>query len=405
MWGRMPKSKGKHIEKGLSATRVRTVSKPGRYADGNGLYLVVKGSSKQWILRTIVRGKRRDIGLGGLSVTPLAAAREEAARLRKIARSNGDPLAERRKERRVVPTFEEAAKKVHARLAPSFKNSKHSLQWINTLRVYVFPMFGDQRLDDVETSDVLKTLEPFWLTKPETARRVRQRIRAVFDWAKASGFRSGDNPVDGLKMVLPKQPTTRRHFSALPYEEVATFIDAICQSASRESVKLAFEFLILTVARTNEVISATWPEIDLKTKTWRIPASRMKAGREHRVPLSLRCLEILRAAKQISDGGELIFPGQTPNKPLSNMAFLMTLRRMDRADITAHGFRSSFRDWAEERTNYPRTATEAALAHVVKDKTEAAYRRTDLFEKRRNLMETWATFATAMQSKVVRIRA
>ena len=227
----------------------------------------------------------------------------------------------------------------------------------------------------------------------------------MFDWAKASGFRSGDNPVDGLKRVLPKQPATRGHHAALPYSELPQCIEALRGSDSGTSVKLAFEFMVLTATRTSEVINAIWLEIDLKSKTWCVPASRMKAGREHRVPLSPRCLEILDAAKQISDGGKQVFPGRTPKHSLSNMAFNMALRRMDQIGCTPHGFRSSFRDWAAERTNFPREVCEAALAHVLSNKTEAAYNRTDLFEKRRKLMDSWSAFATATPAKVVRMRA
>ncbi len=325
--------------------------------------------------------------------------------MRKIARSNGDPLAERRREQRVVPTFEEAAKKVHASLSPSFRNTKHRAQWINTLETYVFTVFGNQRVDRVETPDVLRALEPFWLKKPETARRVRQRIRAVFDWAKASGFRSGDNPVDGLKRVLPKQPATRGHFAALPYAEVPRFIDALRKTGTGIPVKLAFELMILTATRTSEVLKARWTEIDLKSKTWTVPADRMKAKRDHRVPLSARCIQILGEVKSVADGGPFVFPGRSPERSLSNMAFHMTLRRMEWTDCTPHGFRSSFRDWAAERTNFPREVCEAALAHVLSDKVEAAYRRTTLFDRRRELMDTWAGFVTAKRAEVVQIRA
>ena len=405
MWGLMPgKAKSQHPEKALTAARVRSLSKVGRYVDGNGLYLVVKPSgSKNWILRTVVRGKRRDIGMGGLSVVSLAAAREEAARLRKIARDGGDPLAERRMKRRVVPTFEEAARTVHQSLSPSFKNAKHSEQWINTLDAFVFPVFGNHRLDSIDTPDVLRALQPIWLKKPETARRVRQRIRTVFDWAKASGFRSGDNPVDGLKQVLPRQPKAQRHFAALPYSDIARFLHALRESGSGMSVKLAFEFLILTATRTNEVLNARWSEVDLDAATWTIPAERMKAGREHRVPLSERCLAILEQARVIADGGPFVFPGRSRKKTLSNMSFHMALRRMDWSDCTPHGFRSSFRDWAAERTNYSRELCEAALAHTLRDKTEAAYNRTDLFEQRRGLMETWTAFCKGVSAKVVNI--
>ena len=372
--------------------------------DGNGLYLVVDPSgAKRWLLRTVVHGKRRDIGLGGLSVVSLAEAREEATRLRGIARKNLDPLLERNRERQVVPTFAEAARQVHASLSPTFRNVKHRQQWINTLVQHAHPVFGDRQVNHIETADVLKALNPIWLKTPETASRVRQRIRAVFDWSKASGFRSGDNPVDGLARVLPKQPTSQRHFAALPYKDVPAFITALQDTGAGTSVKLAFELMILTATRTSEVLKARWAEIDLKTKTWTVPAERMKGKRDHRVPLSDRCIQILKEAKSVSDGGPFVFPGRSPEHPLSNMCFHMALRRMEWTDCTPHGFRSSFRDWAAERTNSPREVCEAALAHVLSNKTEAAYNRTDLFKKRRKLMDSWSVFATQSSGKVVEI--
>ncbi len=393
--------KGKHKQKSLSAVFIRSVSTAGRYSDGNGLYLIVDPSgAKRWVLRTVVLGKRRDIGLGGLSVVSLAEAREEAARLRKIARQHGDPLAERRKARRVVPTFEQAAHEVHKSHSATWKNAKHAQQWINTLTDYVFPVFGSMPVDQVHTPEVLKALSLIWLKKPETARRVRQRIKTVFDWAKAAGFRSGDNPVEGISKVLPKQPNTQVHHTALPYTKILVFIKALYKTDASKSALLAFEFLILTATRTNEIINATWDEIDLKNKTWTIPSSRMKTKREHRIPLSRRCIEILKEAKDLAKDNLYVLPNPLTGKPHSNMVFLMLLRRM-KQDITTHGFRSTFRDWASERTNIPRDVCEAALAHSLKDKTEAAYKRTDLFDKRRELMESWAAFATITKADVI----
>jgi integrase len=395
------KVKGKHTQKSLSVVFIRSVTNAGRYGDGNGLYLIVDPSgAKRWVLRTVVMGKRRDIGLGGLLLVSLAEAREEAARLRKIARQHGDPLAERRKEKRLVPTFEQAAREVHKIHLPSWKNVKHAQQWINTLEDYVFPIFGGLRVDQVDTPEVLKALSPIWLKKPETARRVRQRIKTVFDWAKAAGFRSGDNPVDGISKVLPKQSDTQAHHAALPYAEIPTFIRTLFKTDASKTAQLAFEFLILTATRTNEVINATWDEIDLKEKTWTIPGNRMKTKREHRIPLSRHCIEILKEVRKLSMDNLSIFPNLLTGKPLSNMVFLMLLRRM-KQDVTAHGFRSSFRDWASERTNIPHDVCEAALAHSLKDKTEAAYKRTDLFDKHRELMESWAAFATKTKADVI----
>ncbi len=396
----------KHPEKALSAAKIKN-AKPGRYADGNGLYLIVDDSgAKRWMLRTVIRGKRCDIGLGGLSLVTLADAREDAIRLRKVARKGGDPLAERRQERRVVPTFEEAAREVHGTHAATFKNAKHAAQWITTLETYAFPTFGSRQIGEIESRDILEVLSPIWNEKPETARRVKQRMKTVFDYAKAKGWRSGDNPVEGVSEVLPKHNGKKEHFAALPYAQVPEFISVLAESNVSISIKLAFEFLILTASRTSEVLLATWNEIDINNKTWMVPAERMKAKEEHRVPLSARCLEILKAAHQLFGDSEYVFPGRSPQHPLSNMSFLMALRRMGHGNITAHGFRSSFRDWAEEKTSFANSVIEASLAHTVKNKVEAAYLRTTLFDKRRDLMQVWATFATAKpSSKVVKIRA
>ena len=400
------KSKGPHPHKALSATAVRALKEPGRYGDGNGLYLIVDESgSKRWMLRTVVHGRRRDIGLGGLSVVTLAEAREEATRLRKIARNGGDPLAERKKARAHVPTFKQAANQVHEEHSKTWKNEKHAAQWISTLRQYAFPLFGERPVDQIGTAEVLNALSKIWLEKPETARRVRQRIGTVLDWAKAAEYRSGDNPIDGIAKGLPKQPKKQGHHAALPYSKVSTFITDLRQSEANESTRLAFEFLILTATRTSEVILAEWPEIDFEKKAWTIPANRMKAGRKYRIPLSCRCIEILKRAQELSDGGLFVFPSQSAKKPLSTMVFLMMIRRMG-MDITAHGFRSTFRDWAAERTNFSRQVCEMALAHSVSDKTEAAYLRGDLFDKRRELMDTWAAYASAGgDQKVITLRA
>ena len=385
--------KGRHPEKALTAVQVRSLKEPGRYADGNGLYLVVEPSgSKRWLLRTVVQGRRRDIGLGGLSLVPLAEAREKALAYRKIARDGGDPLAERRRAQVTIPTFAEAAETVHAEHRATWKNPKHAAQWITTLRTYANPHLGAKRIDQIETPDVLRALSPIWLTKPETARRVRQRIGTVLDWAKAAGHRSGDNPVEGVAKGLPKQGERDEHHAALPYADVPAFVARLRgMSGPGEIGRLAFEFLILTAARTGEVLDARWSEINEAEALWTVPAARMKAGREHRVPLSSRAGEVLARAKTLGGGSALVFPGRSGENPLSNMVFLMALRRMS-VPITAHGFRSSFRDWAAETTNLPREVAEMALAHAVENRVEAAYRRGDLLAKRRDLMEQWATF-------------
>jgi integrase len=266
-------------------------------------------------------------------------------------------------------------------------------------------VFGDRPVHTIDSGDVLEALTPIWTTTPETARRVKQRIKTVFDWAKASGYRHGDNPVDGVTKALPKVRRTEQHHAALPYAQVPAFLEKLRAAQALESARLAFEFLILTATRTNEVILAKWEEIDRDAASWTIPAARMKAHREHVVPLSPRCLEILERAEAIAGDSSYVFPGRRAKRPLSNMVFLMVLRRLDRRDITAHGFRSAFRDWAAERTTFPRAVAEAALAHVVKDRTEAAYLRTKFFEQRRDLMNTWDAFANPKSADVVSIRA
>jgi integrase len=382
----------KHPDKALSVLGVRAIEKPGRYADGNGLYLKVDASgAKRWELRTVVRGKRCDIGLGGLKAVSLAEAREQARKYRAMARNDEDPLAEKRRARRVVPTFRAAAETVHKEHAKAWKNTKHGDQWINTLKAYAYPALGERRVDQIETSDILKALSPIWLTKQETARRVRQRIGTVLDWAKAAGFRSGSNPVEGIGKALPRQSERKGHHAAMPYAEVPAFIRMLENDGDGTSAKLAFEFLILTAARTGEVLEAKWSEIDLEQAAWTIPAERMKAGRDHRVPLAPRCIELAHKARVVAAGSQFVFPGRSGKKPMSNMALLMMMRRLS-PGYTVHGFRSAFRDWASERTNFAREICEAALAHIVKDKTEAAYRRGDLFEKRRELMGVWSLF-------------
>src|SRR3569833_564248 len=392
----MPKNRP---HKALTAKQVQHISTPGRHADGEGLYLYVDHTGyKRWILRLIVpsRGKRCDISIGGLTQFTLAQAREEAGRMRRLAKEGGDPIAERQERRRQKPvlTFKEAAEQVHEIHKATWKNEKHAWQWLHSLKQLVFPVFGSQFVNQTQSVDVLKALQPIWLAKPETARRVKQRIKTVFDWAIAYGYRKEGNPVEGVNKALPKQTDRDKHHAALPYSDVAKVIEGLRKADAAASAKLAREFLILTAARTGEVILARPEEFDLDNRIWTTPAERKKSSREHRVPLSDRAVALIIEARKLS-GGRYIFPGRVDGKPLSNMALLMLLRRMDYQEITAHGFRSTFRDWAAERTNFPHEVCEAALAHALKSKTEAAYKRTDLFEKRRELMNTWATFCSS----------
>lgn len=386
------KPTGQHLEKRLSAAKVRTLTVPGLHGDGNGLYLKVDPSgAKRWIQRLVIEGKRRDVGLGSTSLVGLAEAREKALENRKLARAGGDPLAAKKRSMDVL-SFKAAAEKVHELSKPTWRNDKHGDQWINTLATYAFPFFGSKRIDTVGSADVLAALSPIWNSRPETARRVKQRVGSVFKWAMANGWRS-DNPAETIGKALPKHDRSIvKHHAALPYDAVAEAIASISSSNAGIVTKLAFEFLALTVTRSGETRGAVWSEFDLAKSTWTIPALRMKAKKVHRVPLPPRCLAILAEAKELKrDNDDLVFPGTKDNKPLSDMTLSKLMKDLSLAAVP-HGFRSSFRDWAGEQTHYPREVIEFALAHVIKDKAEAAYARSDLFEKRRALMNDWATY-------------
>ena len=374
----------------LTDRHIRSLKQPGKYADGNGLYLVVDPSgNKRWQQRLTIRGKRRDIGLSGYPAVSLKAARETAAANKTLVLQGGDPIAEKR--RQSVPNFAEAASRVIALNRPTWRNAKHAAQWTSTLETYAFPVLGELPVDRVSGADVLRVLTPIWTTKTETARRVRQRISAVMKWAIANEYRY-DNPAgDAISAVLPKMPSTKAHFKALPYEQVADALMAVRGSNASVAARLGLEFLVLTAARSGEVRNARWDEIDVDSRVWTIPAERMKAGREHRVPLSERALAILEEMRELDADGGYVFPSSGKGRALSNMTFTQILRRCA-IDCVPHGFRSSFRDWAAELTNTPRAVMEAALAHVVANATEAAYARSDLFERRRVLMEVWAAY-------------
>lgn len=385
-------AKGTHRDKRLTAATVRSLTKPGMYPDGQALYLKIdEAGSKRWVQRLVVQGKRRDIGLGSVAITSLAEAREQALANRRTARNGGDPLTEKRKAQ-MVWSFEAAAQRVHDLHKPTWRNAKHGQQWLNTLSEYAYPHFGKKGVDAITSADVLNALTPIWNARPETARRVKQRIGTVLKWAIAQGLRT-DNPADAISKALPKHDRSRvQHQRAISYEKVGDAIRTIQVSGATTVAKLAFEFVVLTATRSGETRQAEWSEIDLERAEWLIPASRMKAKRPHRVPLSSRCIAILKKARALQqDGSNLIFPGTKSGKPLSDMTMGKLLKE-NRIDAVVHGFRSSFRDWAGEQTAYPREVLEFALAHVIKDKAEAAYARSDLFDKRRGLMEDWASY-------------
>ncbi|WP_323769031.1 tyrosine-type recombinase/integrase [Antarctobacter sp.] len=374
-------------EKALTAQRVKNATEPGKYFDGNGLYLLVKpNGSRSWVQRIVIRGKRREMGLGSASLVALAEAREAALQNRKVARAGGDPI-QAKLEALAVLTFEEAARKVHEMHRPTWRNAKHAAQFISTLETYAFLHIGKVKVGDVNTNDVLRVLSPIWTEKPETARRVRQRIGMVMKWAVAKGWRQ-DNPAEAISQALPKHERRKAHRKALPYQDVSRFLQSVQASKAGAVTKLAIEFLILTAARSGEARNAVWSEVDLGAGIWTVPADRMKSKREHRVPLSPRAVEILTAARGFSDGSELIFPGTKRGRPLSDMTLSKLTKELG-FDVDIHGFRTSFRTWAQEQTDAPREVAEAALAHTIRNQAEAAYARSDLFERRRELMERW----------------
>lgn len=394
----------------LSSLTVKHARKPGMLADGNGLYLqVTRANARSWIFRYYRNGKSREMGLGSLNAVSLADARLKAAACRGLLADGIDPIAARDAERaqralddaRAI-TFNQCAEAFITAHSAAWKNQKHVAQWKATLRTYVSPVFGSLPVQAVDVALVMKVLEPIWTTKPETAARVRGRIESVLNWAKARGYRTGENPAlwkGHLSNLLPAHSKIAKvkHHAALPYDQTSQFIDALRRQDG--IAPLALEFAILTAARTGEIIGARWVEIDLEAKVWTVPASRMKSGREHRVPLSVEALAVLNKVSK-GEPEEFVFAGRK-KRPLSNMAFLMLLRRMGHDKLTGHGFRSTFRDWAAERTNFQAEIAEAALGHVVGNKVEAAYRRGDFFEKRRRLMEAWAQFAMTAPSDAV----
>jgi integrase len=383
---------------------------PGHHADGGNLYLVVdkrdaqnRPGARRWVFIYSDRrnGRRREMGLGGIRAVSLMRARELAAENRAILAAGGDPIED--KQRRAREATEEITfgsyvvdRFLETRSA-GWKNAKHRNHWRMTLTRHAAPL-TDKPMAKISTEDVLAVLKPIWQTKSETAKRLRGRIEHVLDAARATGHRTGDNPArwrGHLDKLLPSPPKLAKgHHAALPYADISAFVSALRAGPRGGGIgALAFEFMILTAARTGEVLLAEWPEIDFKNKVWTVPAVRMKARRHHRVPLSDRAVAILEKAEEFRSS-DFVFPGQKPGRPLSSMVFEMTLRRMKVEGATPHGFRSSFRDWAGNETNFPRELAEAALSHTVGDQTERAYRRGDALEKRRKLMRAWSVFCS-----------
>jgi integrase len=408
----------------LTPAKVKNANKPGLYGDGAGLWLTVGPTGgKSWLLRYMLNGRAREMGLGPLHTIGLAEARERARACRHQLLDGIDPLDAKKKEkaRRAAEiaaaiTFKQAAESYIKAHRAAWRNAKHAWQWEQTLEAHVYPVIGEVSVAVIDTGHVTKILEPIWSTKAETAARVRGRIEAVLDYAKVRGWRTGENPArwkGHLENVLPSRSKVAKvtHFAALPWGEIGTFMAELDKREG--TAALALRFAILTAARTGEVIGARWSEIDMRAAVWTVPGERMKAEREHRVPLADAALAALREAGKLrrDDADGPVFPGGkggTLRGPMSNMAMLALLRRMGRGDLTVHGFRSAFRDWAAEATSFDHDTAEAALAHTIESKVEAAYRRGDLFEKRRRLMEAWADFcgrvAPAKTGDVVTLR-
>ena len=389
------KPKGRHPHKRLSAAFVRSAP-PGRYCDGNGLYLYVqKTGTRSWIQRLVIRGRKRELGLGSVALVPLAEARDKALANRKLARDGGDPLAEKRRSAG-IPTFAEAAKRVLEQKRAGWRSAEHVRSWPRSLELHAFPRIGQVAVSEVTSADVLEILTPLWHTKGPTARLVHMRVRAVMEWAIAMDWRT-DNPCDRLLHLLGPQHDVVKHHQALPHREVAGAIEKARAADPGKVDTLAFEFLVLTAARGGEVRGAVWSEIDREQAVWTVPGSRMKAGRQHRVPLCDRALEILDEARKLAGGESPFVFAMERGQALRAERVGRLLKRHGIAAVP-HGFRSSFRDWAAEMTDHPREVIEAALAHVVRNKVEAAYRRTDLFERRRRLMDDWAAYLAGREA-------
>lgn len=358
------------------------------------------GGAKKWLQRYTFNGRRREIGLGSAKLVSVATARKNAHQNLVLVSEGIDPI-EDNKQDKVIPKFEEAARTVYEANRPTWRNAKHAAQFITTLETYAFPVIGNMPVKDISSTHILQILSPIWVTKPETAKRVRQRLSTVLKWCVAKQWRVDDPANIAIAQALPRQPKKVIHRKSISYNNVADFLDVVSKSSAGLSTKLGIEFLILTATRSGEVRNACWAEVE--GSLWTIPAERMKAGVAHRIPLPSRCMEILDLAKEVSQGSGFIFEGTKPNMPLSENTFNKLMKELE-FDVHAHGFRTSFRTWTQEKTNYPREIAETALAHALKDKAEAAYARSDLLEKRTEMMEAWAKFLSASDSDVIQIR-
>ncbi len=391
----------------LTQAAVRALDRPGRHGDGATLYLhVAPGGTKSWVQRITIDGKQRDIGLGPWPLVPIAEARELATDNRRIVRRGGDPLADKRRAR--TPTFRQAALRTLESKRADFRSQKAATAWLQQLERCAFPTLGDVRVDQVDREAILRVLSPIWAKQPASARKLRQRISATLRWAEAHGYVDRDLSGDAIAGALPRRQAAARHHRSLPYQETGDALEAIESSTASTAAKLCLRFIVLTAARSGEARGATWSEIDLATAEWCIPSERMKAAREHRVPLSEAALAVLRQVRELRDGSDLVFPSPMyPGKAMSDGTLVKVLRSVGLGErATVHGFRSTFRDWASERTNAAHAVMELSLAHTVGSKVEQAYARSDLLSKRRQLMRQWADFVTGTSGrKVVQLRS
>ena len=390
----------------LTVAGVRSLSKPGLYGDGGTLYLAVApGGSKSWIQRLTIDGKRRDIGLGGFPLVTLAEARDAAFENRRLARRGGNPLADKRKAK--APTFREAAQRTFEANRGRWRNAKSARNWIQAMEKRAFPVVGSLRVDQIGREHVLRILSPIWSSRPETARKLRQRIRATLAWAQAHGHVEHNAAGEGIDGALPTMPSVRQHFRALPYQEVGAALDTVEASGASLAAKLCLRFVVLTACRSGEARGGTWDEIDEEARMWVVPASRMKVGTEHRQPLSDAALEVLGRARELDDGSELLFPSPIRRgRPLSDMTLTKVLRDTGLAErATVHGFRTAFRTWASEKTNAEHAVMELSLAHAVGSAVERAYARSTLVEKRRRLLDQWGRFLIGGNADVVKLHA
>ena len=396
----------------LTAKGVDAKKEPGMYGDGGGLYLRVGPTgAKSWIVRTVIHGKRRELGIGGADLVSLAEARDKASDLRKVARGGGDPDADRKAAakaaaeaaRRNLITFGKAAEAVHSKLLPKWKNQKHADTWLSGLKLHAFPRIGDRPVQSITRDDILRVLEPIWTSRVETARRLRQRLQTVFQWAKDEGHFVGENPVDQIGLGLTQVNKNTAHLAAMPWRDVPAFWAQLDERESSSSACL--RFIILTAARSGEARGATWSEIDFEAAVWTVPANRMKRGKPHRVPLSPEALAVLEGMKGLDPVFCFPSPKRTKEgvRPLSDMAFKLMFNRMGVSGFTTHGFRSAFRDWCSESAKADPELAEAALSHATGNSVVRAYARSDLFDRRRELMEAWSRHVSGKAGQVVQL--